>query len=82
MPNLPPDKLEARRAVAGKSTQSRLELSRSEAMCHHRISHDVDTFGFAKNNAAIAAEAALDDIYVVRTNLPATRSDATDTVRA
>jgi len=41
-----------------------------------------DTFGFARNHAAIAAEAALAGIYVVRTNLPATQSDAANTVRA
>jgi hypothetical protein len=41
-----------------------------------------DTFSFTRNHAAIAAEAALDGIYVVRTNLPAAQSDAAATVRA
>lgn len=41
-----------------------------------------DTFSFTRNHAAIAAEAALDGIYVVRTNLPAVQSDAAATVRA
>lgn len=41
-----------------------------------------DTFSFTRNHAAIAAEAALDGIYVVRTNLPAAQCDAADTVRA
>ena len=40
------------------------------------------SFGFVRNEAAVAAEAALDGIYVVRTNLPAAQSDAVDTVRA
>ena len=41
-----------------------------------------DSFSFARNPAAIAAEAALDGIYVLRTSLPAAQSDAADTVRA
>src|SRR5207253_6069908 len=41
-----------------------------------------DTFSFAQNPLRIAAEAALDGIYVVRTNLPAEHSDAAATVRA
>ena len=41
-----------------------------------------DTFSFARNQAAIAAEAALDGIYVLRTSLPAEHSNAADTVRA
>lgn len=40
------------------------------------------SFSFARNHATIAAEAALDGIYVVRTNLSAAQSDAADTVRA
>ena len=39
------------------------------------------SFSFARNHAAIAAEGALDGIYVLRTNLP-TQSDATACVRA
>jgi hypothetical protein len=41
-----------------------------------------DNFSFARNHAAIAAEAALDGIYVLRTSLPVAQSDAADTVRA
>jgi hypothetical protein len=41
-----------------------------------------DTFSFTRNQAAIAAEAALDGIYVVRTNLPPAQCDAAATVRA
>ncbi|HEY2417689.1 MAG TPA: IS1634 family transposase [Steroidobacteraceae bacterium] len=40
------------------------------------------SFSFTRNQAAIAAEAALDGIYVLRTNLPTTQSDAAATVRA
>jgi hypothetical protein len=36
----------------------------------------------AKNALSIAAEAALDGIYVVRTNLPAAQADAAAAVRA
>lgn len=41
-----------------------------------------NSFTFTRDDAAIAAEAALDGIYVVRTNLPAEQSDAASTVRA
>ena len=49
---------------------------------HFQISIGDDTFSFAQNPLRIAAEAALDGIYVVRTNLPAEHSDAAATVRA
>ena len=49
---------------------------------HFQISISDDAFSFAKNHLGIAAEAALDGIYVVRTNLPAAQSDAAATVRA
>ena len=49
---------------------------------HFDIAITDDTFSFSRNQAAIAAEAALDGIYVVRTNLPAAQSDAAATVRA
>lgn len=41
-----------------------------------------DSFSFIRNHSAIAAEAALDGIYVLRTNLPAAQTDAAATVRA
>jgi hypothetical protein len=43
---------------------------------HFHISITDDTFSFAQNPLSIAAEAALDGIYVIRTNLPAEHSDA------
>src|SRR5947207_3800413 len=49
---------------------------------HFKISIGDDAFSFARNLLSIAAEAALDGIYVVRTNLPAAQSDAAATVRA
>src|SRR4051794_40296655 len=57
-------------------------LGRRKMAKHFQISISDDAFGFARNDAAIAAEAALDGIYVVRTNLPAAQSDAVATVRA
>ena len=41
-----------------------------------------DSFSFTRNHAAIAAEAALDGIYVLRTSLTAEQSDAANTVQA
>jgi hypothetical protein len=40
------------------------------------------SFSYARNQTAIAVEAALDGIYVLRTNLPQTVCDAAATVRA
>jgi transposase len=49
---------------------------------HFRLDITDDAFSFAKDDAAIAAEAALDGIYVLRTSLPAEQSDAAATVTA
>ena len=49
---------------------------------HFQISIADETFSFAQNPLSITAEAALDGIYVIRTNLPAAQSDAAATVRA
>src|SRR5205814_9664996 len=49
---------------------------------HFQISITDETFSFAQNSVSIADEAALDGIYVIRTNLPATQSDVAATVRA
>jgi len=57
-------------------------LGRRHMAKHFQISITEDTFSFAQNPLSIAAEAALDGIYVVRTNLPAEHSDAAATVRA
>jgi Transposase DDE domain len=57
-------------------------LRRRHMAKHFQISITDDTFSFAQTPRSIAAEAALDGIYVIRTNLPATQSDAAATVRA
>jgi Transposase DDE domain len=57
-------------------------LGKRKMAKHFIITITDATFGFTRNPTAIAAEAALDGIYVVRTNLPATQSDAAETVRA
>src|SRR6202048_846336 len=57
-------------------------LGRRHMAKHFQISITDDTFSFAQNPLSIAAEAALDGIYVVRTNLPVAQSDAAATVRA
>ena len=57
-------------------------LGRRKMAKHFQISIGDDAFGFARDTVAIAAEAALDGIYVVRTNLPAAQSGAAATVRA
>jgi hypothetical protein len=57
-------------------------LGRRHMAKHFQISITDDTFTFAQNPLSIAAEAALDGIYVVRTSLPAEHSNAAATVRA
>jgi len=48
---------------------------------HFTLTIDERQLTYARKPAAIAAEAALDGIYVVRTNLPVTRMDDAETVR-
>jgi DDE family transposase len=48
---------------------------------HFELSIDEKSFGFARKREAIAAEAALDGVYIIRTSLAATRMDAADCVR-
>ena len=50
-------------------------LGRRHMAKHFHIGITDDTFSFAQDPLSIAAEAALDGIYVVRTNLPAEHSD-------
>src|ERR1700738_1983338 len=57
-------------------------LGRCHMAKHFQISIGEDTFSFTQTPLSIATEAALDGIYVIRTNLPATQSDAAATVRA
>jgi hypothetical protein len=57
-------------------------LGRRHMTKHFHISITDETFSFAQNPLSIAGEAALDGIYVIRTNLPAAQSDAAATVRA
>ena len=48
---------------------------------HFTLTIDDGHLTYARKAAAITAEAALDGIYVIRTNLPATRMDDAETVR-
>jgi hypothetical protein len=57
-------------------------LGRRKMAKHFEIRITDDSLEFSRNDAAIAAEAALDGIYVLRTNLPVEQSDAAATVRA
>jgi transposase len=49
---------------------------------HFDLTITHDTFSFARKTAEIAAEAATDGIYVVRTSLPEAKLDDADTVRS
>src|SRR3954469_17959383 len=57
-------------------------LNRHKVAKHFELTITDDAFRFARNTATIAAEAALDGFYVVRTNLPAATLDDAGTVRA
>src|SRR5436190_813695 len=59
-----------------------LQLSLFDDRDMAEITSPDETFSFAQNSLGIAAEAALDGIYVVRTSLPAEHSDTAATVRA
>jgi len=49
---------------------------------HFTLEIEDDRFAFARREDQIAAEAALDGIYVIRTSLPAEQMSADDTVRS
>ncbi len=48
---------------------------------HFALEIGASTFSFARQTDRIAAEAALDGVYIIRTSLPSTRMDAADCVR-
>src|ERR1700730_12851906 len=72
----------ARRGAAAIGQAVGAALGRRHMAKHFQISITNETFSFAQNPLSIAAEAALDGIYVIRTNLPAAQCDAHATVRA
>jgi hypothetical protein len=57
-------------------------LDRRKMAKHFRLTITDDSLSFARDNAAIAKEAALDGVYVLRTSLPAAALDAEATVLA
>ncbi|HSC00498.1 MAG TPA: IS1634 family transposase [Gemmatimonadales bacterium] len=57
-------------------------LGRRKVAKHFRIAVTDDDLSFARDRAQIAAEAALDGVYVLRTNVPADSLSTADTVRA
>ena len=57
-------------------------LNRFKLGKHFRLEISTDSFRYQRDDEAIAAEAALDGIYIVRTSLPADTLKAEQTVRA
>lgn len=57
-------------------------INRHKMAKHFTLDISDTTFGYTRNGAAIAAEAALDGIYIVRTSLDAERLDAAGVVDA
>src|SRR5271166_67348 len=74
----------------GKQTQAKdkIGLAVGAVIDRHKVGKHFEltigeaAFSFRRKSHAIAAEAALDGIYVIRTNLPADALDDTGTVRA
>jgi len=48
---------------------------------HFELAIGENTFSFARKHAAIAAEAALDGLYIIRTSVPVAQMDSADCVR-
>lgn len=57
-------------------------LNRFHLAKHYRLTIEENAFGYARDEARIAAEAALDGVYVIRTNVPATALRSDQVVRA
>jgi hypothetical protein len=57
-------------------------IERFKMRKHFRLQIDDGSFGYERHAAAIAAEAALDGLYVIRTNVPAERLAAEQAVEA
>jgi hypothetical protein len=57
-------------------------FNRHKMKKHFDLSITDTSFGFARKSAEIAAEAAMDGLYVVRTNLPEAQLDDAATVRS
>ena len=75
---------EKRRLTGEPAITRRLDrvLSRRKMRKHFDTAVRDDGFTWTRNADSIAAEAALDGFYIVRTNLPASTLAADDTVRA
>src|SRR4051794_4519264 len=74
-----------RRPLRGRDTiglAAGAVLNRHKVAKHFVLTITDETFGFTRDTAAIAAEAALDGFYVVRTSVPAATLDDAGTVRA
>jgi len=74
-------KRQRRRGAAAIGLKVGAVLDQHKMAKHFTLDIADSRFGFARKREAIAAEAALDGIYVVRTSLPATVLDDAATVR-
>ena len=70
------------RGVAKIGLQVGAVLDKHKMAKHFTLDIDDERLGFTRKTEVIAAEAALDGIYVVRTSLPATVLDDASTVRS
>jgi transposase len=81
-------RIQARVAAGRLSGQDKIALAVGKIINQYKMAKHIqlaigdDSFAFTRSRDKIAAEAALDGVYVIRTSLPATRMSAPDCVRS
>jgi transposase len=81
-------RIQARVAAGRLSGQDKIALAVGKIVNQYKMAKHIqlaigdDSFAFTRSRDKIAAEAALDGVYVIRTSLPATRMSAPDCVRS
>jgi hypothetical protein len=80
-------KIQARVAAGRLSGANAIGLAVGKVVNQYKVAKHFDltiqdqAFGFARRHAAIAAEATLDGLYIIRTSVPAAQMDSADCVR-
>jgi transposase len=81
-------RIQARVAAGRLSGRDKIALAVGKIVNQYKMAKHIqldigdDSFTFTRNRDKIAAEAALDGVYVIRTSLPAERMSAPDCVRS
>lgn len=81
------EKIKARVAAAKLTGQAAIGVQVGKSANQYKVAKHFEltigeaTFSFQRKHDSIAAEAALDGVYIIRTSVPATQMDAADCVR-